>query len=223
MSTWSDRFRGHGIWHQLELLGPALDQAASRPELGQVVKGVTLGYAGFSHWERFYDDALRMFRAAGTRWDPNLGSRSGIEVSFRNDPERFGLATPVNALRFFGDNALQGASAEMLRTTRAAFLRGITILPGSDTGSNGQDLQWELEFFAEAGIPPLDVLRFATLASARVVGAGNDLGTLEAGKLADLVLLEANPLDAIRNTQAIWRVIKGGFVFDPKVLRPSPN
>ena len=45
-------------------------------------------------------------------------------------------------------------------------------------------------------------------------------GTLEPGKLADIVLLDENPLDDIRNTQSIWRTIKGEFVFDPEELRP---
>ena len=52
------------------------------------------------------------------------------------------------------------------------------------------------------------------------MGAGDDLGTLEVGKLADIVLLDANPLEDIRNTQTICRVIKGGWVFDPEELRP---
>ena len=53
------------------------------------------------------------------------------------------------------------------------------------------------------------------------MGAGDDLGTLEVGKLADIVLVDANPLADIKNTQAIWRVLKGGFVFDPEELRPG--
>ena len=43
------------------------------------------------------------------------------------------------------------------------------------------------------------------------------------GKLADIVLLDTNPLEDIKNTQTIWRVIKGGFVFDPEALRPDRN
>ena len=47
--------------------------------------------------------------------------------------------------------------------------------------------------------------------------------TLEPGKLADIVLLDENPLDDIRNTQSIWRTIKGGWVFDPEKLRPPQS
>ena len=85
----------------------------------------------------------------------------------------------------------------------AAYRHGVRLLPGTDLASHqlsGAFLHWELESFAEAGIPPLDILRFATQASAETVGAGDDLGTLEVGKLADIVLLDANPLEDIKNT-----------------------
>ncbi|MCH8253927.1 MAG: amidohydrolase family protein [Gemmatimonadetes bacterium] len=75
----------------------------------------------------------------------------------------------------------------------------------------------------QTGLSPLDVLRIATQEGAAAVGAEDDLGTLEVGKLADIVLLDANPLDDIKNTQTIWRVIKGGWVFDPEKLRPDRN
>ncbi len=87
----------------------------------------------------------------------------------------------------------------------------------------GSSLHWELEHFAEAGLPPLEVLRIATQEAAAAVGADDDLGTIEPGKLADLVLLDANPLEDIRNTQTIWRVIKGGWHFDPDKLRPPES
>ena len=80
-----------------------------------------------------------------------------------------------------------------------------------------------MEFFSKAGIPPIDILRFATQPSVETVGAGDELGTLEVGKLADIMLLDANPPEDIRNTQEIWRVIKGGFVCDPEELRPQGN
>ena len=70
---------------------------------------------------------------------------------------------------------------------------------------------------------PLEVIRIATQQAAAAVGGEDDLGTLEPGKLADMVLLDKNPLEDIRNTQTIWRVIKGGWLFDPEKLRPPES
>ena len=71
----------------------------------------------------------------------------------------------------------------------------------------------------DADIPPSDLLRIATLGNAETVGATADLGPLETGKLGDVVLLDANPLENIRNTMKIWRVVKAGQVFDPATMR----
>ncbi len=83
----------------------------------------------------------------------------------------------------------------------------------------GPSLHWELEHFVEAGFSPIEAIRMATADAAEAVGAGDDLATIESGKLADLVLLKANPLENIRNTQTTWRVIKAGQMFDPQGLR----
>ena len=75
----------------------------------------------------------------------------------------------------------------------------------------------------QAGLSPLEFRLISTHEGAAAVGAEDDLGTLDPGKLADLVLLDKNPLEDIKNTQTIWRVIKGGWVFDPDKLRPPKS
>ena len=74
----------------------------------------------------------------------------------------------------------------------------------------------ELQHFAQAGIPSLEVLRIATEHSAAMVGAEKLLGSLEPGKLADIVLLDGNPLDNIANTLTVWKVVLGGRVFEAR-------
>ncbi len=125
--------------------------------------------------------------------------------------------------------SLRGRWAVRLASIRAAHAAGVSLQIGTDAesaeGQNfyGAPLHWELENFVQAGLSPLEVLRIATQQAAEAVGAEDELGTLEPGKLADIVLLDENPLDDIRNTQSIWRTIKGGFVFDPEELRPPGN
>jgi len=78
--------------------------------------------------------------------------------------------------------------------------------------------QREVELLVEAGFTPLEVLRAATLSPAVVLGLSDSLGTVEAGKIADLVLLGANPLLDIHNTNRIVAVISEGRFLDRKAL-----
>jgi imidazolonepropionase-like amidohydrolase len=75
-----------------------------------------------------------------------------------------------------------------------------------------------MELFVEAGLTPMEALLATTLNNAKVLGKEDELGTIEAGKYADLVILDADPLQDITNTQEIHLVIKGGLVLDPELL-----
>jgi imidazolonepropionase-like amidohydrolase len=112
----------------------------------------------------------------------------------------------------------------MLAELKRAYQAGVALHAGTDSANPrdnyGQALQAELQNFARAGIPPIEVLRIATQRSAEWVGAGD---LLEPGKLADVVLLDANPLDDIANTQTIWRVVAGGKVFAEPQPLPAPD
>jgi imidazolonepropionase-like amidohydrolase len=91
---------------------------------------------------------------------------------------------------------------------------GVVLLAATDVGIPmlvpGISLHEELVLLVEAGLTPLEALRAATLNPARVLGSADSLGTIEAGKLADLVLLDANPLADIGNTRRIRAVIADG-------------
>jgi imidazolonepropionase-like amidohydrolase len=102
---------------------------------------------------------------------------------------------------------------------KKAFDSGIPIVLGTDTGFVGVlfgvSTQIELALLVEAGLPPQEALRAATINAARMIGQEKDLGTVEAGKLADFVILDANPLDDIRNVTRIYRTVKGGVFREP--------
>ena len=92
---------------------------------------------------------------------------------------------------------------------------GIKFLAGTDTPPGvyvfpGFSLHEELQRFVAAGFTPMEALQTATLNPAKFLGMEGRLGTIEKGKLADLVLLNANPLDDIRNTQKIQAVVLNG-------------
>jgi imidazolonepropionase-like amidohydrolase len=72
--------------------------------------------------------------------------------------------------------------------------------------------------FEMGGMTPVEVLRAATIDGARIVGIDQDLGSIETGKLADMVILDANPLEDIRNTEAIDRVIQNGRLYNGDTL-----
>ncbi len=103
---------------------------------------------------------------------------------------------------------------EIVRLMTAA---GVPFLAGSDTANPwafpGFGLHDELELLVEAGLTPLQALRAATLNPARFFDRTDELGTVEEGKLADLVLLDANPLEDITNTRRIRAVVADGRLY----------
>ncbi|SRR5579871_3257932 len=105
--------------------------------------------------------------------------------------------------------------AKELEVVNAMHKTGIPFLAGTDTPPGvyifpGFSLHDELQRFVAAGFTPLEALQTATLNPAKFLGMEDRLGTIETGKLADMVLLDANPLDDIRNTQKIAGVIVSG-------------
>jgi len=105
--------------------------------------------------------------------------------------------------------------AKELEVVNAMHRAGIPFLAGTDTAPGvyifpGFSLHEELQRFVAAGFTPIEALQTATINPAKFLGMEDRLGTVEKGKVADLVLLEANPLEDIRNTQKIAAVVVNG-------------
>jgi hypothetical protein len=99
---------------------------------------------------------------------------------------------------------------------------GVTLLAGTDSPEPycppGFALHQELELLVDSGLSPAAALQAATITTARVLKQSDNLGSIAPGKLADLVILAADPTADIRNTRKIERVIRGGRVCDPQAL-----
>jgi imidazolonepropionase-like amidohydrolase len=118
---------------------------------------------------------------------------------------------------------------------KRVFDAKVPVVMGTDSGFfgvlMGVSSQLELALMVEAGLTPDAALRAATIDAARMIGRDKDFGSVETGKSADLLILDANPLEDIRNVRRIHRVIRGGTVHDPAQLlsgfritaRPAPN
>ena len=108
--------------------------------------------------------------------------------------------------------------------TKRAKEMGIPMVAGSDNiGGASPNLHSELQLLVKCGLTPLEVITAATLTGARILGIERDYGTLEIGKVADLVILSANSTTDIRNTQTIEHVMQGGKLYKPESpLRTPP-
>lgn len=106
------------------------------------------------------------------------------------------------------------AAAEALKL----FNRGVNVSIGAHGQQEGLAAHWELWSFARGGFTPLQALKTGTILPARKLGMERDIGSLEAGKLADLVVLDANPLENIRNSDKIASVMINGRLYDAATM-----
>jgi len=106
--------------------------------------------------------------------------------------------------------------------TGLLFLSGVQLLCGTDTPEPnvppGFSMHQELQLLVESGMSPAGAIQAATIHNAEALRQADNLGSIEQGKLADLVVLNANPLTDIRNTRKIEMVFRGGVASTPASL-----
>jgi imidazolonepropionase-like amidohydrolase len=156
---------------------------------------------------------------------------NGNDPSFTNDPRLKYMPPQVKAT--WDPAKAYGETPQEFELTRKEFPRdlevvnqmqrsGVGILAGTDTLNPfcfpGFSLHDELRLMVKAGLSPMEAMQAATLNPARFLGKENDIGTVEKGKLADVVLLDANPLDDLENTKKISSVIYRGQYFPRAAL-----
>jgi imidazolonepropionase-like amidohydrolase len=168
--------------------------------------------------------AVQFFRDHHTVIDPTAGWGEMAGHSKEVDVASFEpgiLKSPfVLDIKFRGMGG--NTSAEQMRTRLAQseavigalFKGGVAIVPGSDTGLVGYGLQRELEIYVEAGMTPLQAIQSATIVSARAMKLDAELGTVEPGKRADLILVDGNPAADIHDIRKVAQVVTAGRLYD---------
>jgi hypothetical protein len=163
---------------------------------------------------------LTLLRSSAYLGDENFRRDGRLKYIPRQVQQRWSMRI---ANRNEGDNAgekkVYRKDLEIIGAMRKA---GVPILAGTDAGNPfcfpGFSLHEELALLVIAGLSPVEALRSATLSPAIFLGLDETLGTIAQGKIADLVLLDANPLADIRNTQRINAVVSNGRLFDRNAL-----
>jgi imidazolonepropionase-like amidohydrolase len=178
--------------------------------------------------------AIDFIKSHGTVIDPTMALEEMLYTatpqhpisSFEPGAKR---VTPELAQQFADASGPTGptqATAEQIfqraiGTVGALHRAGVPIVAGTDQGVPGFSVYREIELYVQAGFTPMEAIQTATLIPARVMGLDKKLGTVEAGKAADLIVLKANPLGDIHNLRTVEQVVTGGALYETAPLWQS--
>jgi imidazolonepropionase-like amidohydrolase len=146
------------------------------------------------------------FEPGVTRVAPELGVVFAAPVPAASDP------TPTLM------NTIFHKELEIIGSLHKA---GVTIVAGTDQAVPGFSLYRELELYVQAGFTPMEAIQAATAVPARVLHRDQDLGTVQVGKVADIIVLGKNPLESINNIRSVERVVAEGALYETGPLLRS--
>ena len=106
----------------------------------------------------------------------------------------------------------------MRQLVKTLYDAGVPIVAGTDMGFPGFSVYRELELYVEAGLTPAQAIKTGTIIPAQVMGLDKKAGSIAAGKNADIIIVDGNPLNNIRDIRNVRVVIKAGKVYDPSTL-----
>jgi len=203
------------------------------------------GYAGLEHSlpiSPFYGDVVELGRFSGLTYTPTLivsyGGPSGRQYYLTTtniDTEtRLRTFTPHEELDKWKDTNYYREDQYVFPLHAQQLTKWVEAGGRVGLGSHGEvqgiGTHWELWMMGSGGMRPHDALRAATIHGADAIGLSKDIGSLEVGKLADLIVLDANPLDDLANSTSISFVMKNGRLYEAATLnevwprqRPLPE
>lgn len=179
----------------------------------------------------FYEDVLSFWAQSKTYYTPTLVVTFGglaADPYWRQHTNVFDqpiLKRHIPPTRLAADNVRRPMAPEgdyvddeSAREAHKLAKRGVPVSIGAHGQQSGLGPHWELWSFVRGGMTPVEALSAGTITAARSLGMDKDIGSLEAGKLADLVVLDADPTADIRNSEKVHRVMLGGRLYDPMTM-----
>ena len=192
------------------------------------------GHTGIEHAiavAPLYDDVLRLWGATDVAYTPTLivgygglwGENYWYAQSDVWDHERLLTFTPRGVVDARSRRRTLAPDSEwwhvrLAESARELQARGVGVQLGAHGQLQGLGAQWELWMFEQGGMTPLQALRAATLAGAEYLGLDQDLGSLEPGKLADLLVIEGDVLADLRRSEHIRYTVANGRVYDAATM-----
>jgi imidazolonepropionase-like amidohydrolase/Tol biopolymer transport system component len=197
------------------------------------------GHTGVEHSlpvPRIYKDTIQLFARSKSGYTPTLivgyGGLFGENFWYQHtnvwENERLLRFTPQEVVDERSRRRTMAPEDDFNHVLIARGAKQIMDAGGMvQLGAHGQlqglGAHWELWMLQQGGMSPLEALRAATIDGARYLGLDGDLGSIEKGKLADLIVLDRNPLDNIRNSESIAMVMLNGRLYDGKTLNEIGN
>ena len=203
-------------------------------ELKQDLSMVLDGYTGFEHSlpvVPIYRDVIELIARAGTAYTPTLVVAFGGPDGQNHYRQRYDIHADEKLRRFTPHDRVDRLARRrslvleddyhfpLVAKGAVDIMRaGGTIMIGAHGEQQGLGYHWELWAMAEGGLTPFEAMVVAARMGAEGIGVGEDLGTIAPGKLADLIVLNRNPLADLSTTVDIRYVVKNGAVYDAETL-----
>ncbi len=185
-----------------------------------------------------YKDVLEIWGASGTGYTPtlivNYGGLNGELYYYQRDnvweDEKLLKFTPRSVIDSRSKHRTMAPIKEyenghilVAKTAKDLVAAGVKLNMGAHGQLQGLGAHWETWMLASGGLSNHEALKGATINGANYIGAGQDIGSLEVGKLADLIVLDKNPLEFIENTKTIEHVMINGRLYDTNTLNEVGN
>jgi len=195
--------------NDIKIVGHAAEPGASI--------AVSLGIDGIEHGYGLTDDTIQLMASNGTYYDPTVVCN--LSAQYIDDREQHvdlagypatDAARAGRVMVAYADERSPEFAARQRRILGKALKAGVQVISGSDSNPIDEIGILEIEQLVHSGATEMQALMAATRNSAAMMGVLDEVGTIEAGKVADMIVLEKSPLQNISNLRSINQVIRGG-------------